>query len=281
VKLPWAGGWERTNAAKLHQARVDLRILMIGDIVGRPGRQAVQALLSGLREEYRPDLIIANGENAAGGLGLTRQTAEDLIKLGIDVITSGNHIWDQKEVIPYLDGDLPILRPLNYPPGVPGHGYLIHGEVLVVNLLGRVFMGSFDCPFRAMDSLLAGPGPKPGIIMVDFHAEATSEKVALGWYLDGRVSAVLGTHTHVGTADARILPRGTAYITDVGMAGATDSVIGDDREAVIQRFLTQLPHRLSVGKGGLIFNSVLVKVDDETGKAQSITRVDRELEGTA
>lgn len=261
--------------------RCHLRILMIGDIVGRPGRRAVQALMSGLREEYRPDLVIANGENAAGGLGLTRQTAEELLNSGINVITSGNHIWDQKEVIPFLDGELPILRPLNYPPGVPGRGYLIQGEILVVNLLGRVFMGSFDCPFRAIDGLLAGPGPKPRAIIVDFHAEATSEKVALGWHLDGRVSAVLGTHTHVGTVDARILPRGTAYITDVGMAGATDSVIGDDREAVIQRFLTQLPHRLSVGKGGLIFNSVLVKIDDETGRAKSVTRIDRELEETA
>jgi len=254
---------------------------MIGDIVGRPGRKAVQFLMSGLREEYRPDLVVANGENAAGGMGLTRQTAEELLNLGINVITSGNHIWDQKEIIPFLDGELPIVRPLNYPPGVPGRGYLIHGEVLVVNLLGRVFIGTFDCPFRAMDSLLAGLEPRPRAVIVDFHAEATSEKVALGWYLDGRVSAVLGTHTHVGTADAHILPRGTAYITDVGMTGATDSVIGDDREAVIQRFLTLLPHRLSVGKGGLIFNSVLVKIDEETGMAQSITRIDRKVEETA
>jgi hypothetical protein len=232
-----------------------------------------------LCKEYRFDLVIANGENAAGGLGLTRETAEEILRSGVDVITSGNHIWDQKEIVPALDSDLPILRPFNYPPGVPGRGYLIKREALVVNLLGRTFMGNFDCPFRAMDQLLEELADnKPPVIIVDFHGEATAEKVALGWYLDGRVSAVLGTHTHVGTIDARLLPKGTAFITDVGMTGPVDSVIGDDTDAAIRRFLTQRPHRLSVGKGSVILNSVSVQVDESTGRVVSISRIDRELE---
>ena len=255
-----------------------MRILMIGDVIGRPGRRAVQVLVPDLRQEYRIDLVIANGENAAGGLGLTRETAEELFASGIDVITSGNHIWDHKEIIPSLDSELAILRPLNYPPGVPGRGYLTKGKVLVVNLLGRTFIGNFDCPFRAMDQLLEELVDKPPVIIADFHAEATSEKVAMGRYLDGRVSAVLGTHTHVGTIDARLLPKGTAYVTDVGMTGPLESVIGDDADAVVRRFLTQLPHRLSVGKGSVVLNSVLVEVEESTGVAKSIVRIDRETE---
>lgn len=255
-----------------------MRVLMVGDVIGRPGRRAVRTLVPGLRQEYSVDLVIANSENAAGGLGLTRETAEELFDSGIDVLTSGNHIWDQKEILPALDGDLAILRPLNYPPGVPGRGYLIKGEALVVNLVGRTFMGNFDCPFRTVDQLLGEFTDRPSVIIVDFHAEATSEKVALGWYLDGRVSALLGTHTHVGTIDARLLPKGTAFITDVGMTGPADSVIGDDTDAVIRRFLTQLPRRLSVGKGCVILNSVLVEVEEDTGKARSISRIDKEIE---
>ena len=232
-------------------------------------------MVPGLRSEYQLDLVIVNAENAAGGLGLTPATAEELLESGVDVLTSGNHIWDHKEIIPYLDGELPILRPLNYPPGVPGRGYLIKGDVLVVNLVGRTFMGNFDCPFRAMDGLLTELERTPPAIVVDFHAEATAEKIALGWYLDGRGSAVVGTHTHVGTVDARLLPKGTAHITDVGMTGPVDSVIGDDVEAVLHRFLSQLPHRLSVGRGNVILNAVLVELDN--GKATSITRVDREV----
>jgi len=253
-----------------------LRILMIGDVIGRPGRRAVGALVPRLRQEYRLDLVIANGENAAGGLGLTQETAEELLGGGVDVITSGNHIWDKKEIIPALDGELAILRPLNYPPGVPGRGYLIRGEALIVNLVGRTFIGNFDCPFRAVDDLLDKLIDRPPVVIIDFHGEATAEKMALGWYLDGRASAVVGTHTHVGTIDARLLPQGTAYITDVGMTGPSESVIGDDSEAAIMRFLTQLPHRLSVGKGTVIFNSVLVEVDESTGRAKSIVRIDRE-----
>jgi len=255
-----------------------LRILMIGDVIGRPGRRATQVLVSDLRQEYGIDLVIANGENAAGGLGLTRETAEELFASGIDVITSGNHIWDHKEIIPSLDSELAILRPLNYPPGVPGRGYLTKGKAMVVNLLGRTFLGNFDCPFRAMDQLLEELVDKPPVIIADFHAEATSEKVAMGRYLDGRVSAVLGTHTHVGTIDTRLLPRGTAYVTDVGMTGPLESVIGDDADAVIRRFLTQLPHHLSVGKGAVVLNSVLVEVEEITGVAKSIIRIDRETE---
>jgi hypothetical protein len=253
-----------------------VRILAIGDLVGRPGRQAISQLLPGLRQQYKLDLVIANAENVAGGVGITPDTARELLKDGVDVLTSGNHIWAQKEIIPFLDSDMPILRPLNYPPGVPGRGYLAAKGVAVVNLMGRTFIGDFDCPFRAMDQLLARITEK--IIIVDFHAEATSEKVAMGRYLDGRVSAVLGTHTHVGTIDAQVLPKGTAYVTDIGMTGPIDSVIGDDTEAVIQRFLTKIPHRLGVGRGKTVLNAILVGVDDETGRATSIERISREAE---
>ena len=193
------------------------------------------------------------------------------------MLTSGNHIWAQKEIIPYLDSNMPIMRPLNYPAGVPGRGYLITGKTVVVNLIGRTFMSNYDCPFRTADKLLAELEPKPPIVIVDFHAEATSEKVALGCYLDGRVSAVLGTHTHVGTIDAHILPGGTAYVTDIGMTGPTASIIGDDAEAVIQRFLTMMPHHLSVGKGKPVLNAIMVKVDEDSGRAQSIERIYREM----
>jgi 2',3'-cyclic-nucleotide 2'-phosphodiesterase len=253
-------------------------ILAIGDVIGKPGRQAVQKLLPGLQKQYKLDLVIANGENAAGGLGLTVSTAKELLTAGVDIITSGNHIWDQKEIIPYLDGDLPILRPLNYPAGVPGRGCLTTDRVVVVNLIGRTFMASYDDPFRAMDQLLAGFRGNSHVIVVDFHAEATSEKVAMGRYLDGRVSAVVGTHTHVGTIDAQVFPKGTAHVTDIGMTGPVDSIIGDDIDSVMQRFLTQMPHRLSVGVGKSRFNSVLINVDDKSGSAVSIERIDREVE---
>lgn len=254
-------------------------ILVIGDIVGRPGRQAISESLPGLRQQYGLDMVIANAENAAGGFGLTPETAREILNAGVDVLTSGNHVWAQKEIIPYLDSEMPILRPLNYPPGVPGRGYLIIGKTMVVNLIGRTFMSNFDCPFRAMDKLLAELESRPPVIIVDFHAEATSEKVALGRYLDGRVSAVLGTHTHVGTIDARLLPGGTAYVTDIGMTGPTDSVIGDDTEAVMQRFLTMMPHHLSVGKGKPFLNAIMVEVDEKSGQATSIERIFREMEG--
>ena len=255
-----------------------MKILAIGDIIGSPGRRALKELLPGLKKQYGVDFVIANGENVAGGLGLTLNTAEELFHAGVDVITSGNHIWAQKDIIPYLDSEMPILRPLNYPPGVPGRGYLVFGDKLVVvNLIGRTFIGNFDCPFRAMDKLLAELESRPAIVIIDFHAEATSEKVALGRYLDGRVTAVLGTHTHVGTIDAQLLPGGSAYVSDIGMTGPLNSVIGDNTDDVLDRFLTIIPHRLSVGKGRVTFNAILVTADEETGRASAIERICREV----
>lgn len=253
-----------------------MRILMIGDVIGKPGRRAIRHLVPDLRQEYQIDLVIANGENTAGGFGITVETAYELLESGVDVLTSGNHIWDQKEIVPHLDEGLPLLRPANYP-DAPGRGYLVHRDVMVINLIGRVFMAPLECPFRTADRLLkeAKADGAPPVIVVDFHAEATSEKQALGWYLDGRVSAIFGTHTHVGTVDTRILPRGTAYLTDVGMTGPVNSVIGSETRAVLDRFLTALPNRLSVATGPVIMNSVLVEVDPETGKALTIQRLDR------
>lgn len=253
-----------------------MRILLIGDVIGKPGRKAVTALVPKLRKKHAIDIAVVNGENAAGGIGLTPETSKELFEAGIDVITSGNHIWHHKNIMPYLDEEPRVLRPLNMPPGLPGKGYLITHNVMIVNLLGRVFIGNYDCPFRSIDHLLEEMTDRPPIIIVDFHAEATAEKMALGWYLDGRVSAVVGTHTHVGTIDTRILPKSTAYITDIGMVGPSDSIIGDDTDSVLERFLTMLPHRLSVGKGKVIFNSVLVHVDDTSGQALTIERIDME-----
>jgi metallophosphoesterase (TIGR00282 family) len=249
---------------------------MVGDVIGKPGRHAIQSLIPSLRRDEGIDFVIANGENTAGGFGLTVDTAYELLESGVDVLTSGNHIWDQKEIIPYLDEGLPLVRPANYP-NAPGRGSLLHDDVLVVNLMGRVFMPALDCPFRTADQVLreAEASKKSPVVIVDFHAEATSEKQAMGWYLDGRVSAVLGTHTHVGTVDSRILPKGTAYISDVGMTGPMDSVIGSDASIVIDRFLTGMPQRLTVAGGPVVMNSVMIDVDQETGKALTIERVDR------
>ena len=233
-------------------------------------------VLPGLRSKYGIDLVIANGENAAGGLGITVPTAHELLDTGVDVITTGNHIWAKREIAQHLDGELPIVRPLNYPPGAPGSGFMIAKNVLVVNLMGRVFMGQFDCPFRTMDSLLSSIDKDIKTIVVDFHAEASSEKVALGRYLDGRVTALFGTHTHVGTIDACILPGGTAYVTDIGMVGPRDSVIGDDADSVIHHFVTGMPHRLSVGKGKAIFNAILIEADMKSGRAVHIQRITME-----
>ncbi|MFA5316936.1 MAG: TIGR00282 family metallophosphoesterase [Dehalococcoidales bacterium] len=251
-------------------------VLAIGDIIGKPGRQAVSQFLPDLRREFDVNLVIANAENLAGGLGVTPATAEEMYQAGVDVLTSGNHIWAKKEIIPYLDSETPIIRPLNYPPGVPGRGYITYKQATVVNLIGRTFIGEFDCPFRAMDELLS-KFEGPPLIIVDFHAEATSEKVALGRYLDGRVSAVLGTHTHVGTTDTQILPGGTAYVTDIGMTGPINSVIGDDTDNVIQRFLTSLPHHMMVGKGKSMLNAILVEINRD-GRALSIERIYRETD---
>ena len=259
-----------------------MRILLIGDVVGRPGRRAVRDLVAGLRADLAVDLVVANGENAAGGRGLTPATADELLRSGVDVITSGNHIWKEREIIPYLGQNVPVLRPLNYPAGVPGRGYLVHdlgakGRVLVINLCGRVGLMELDCPFRAVDCLLESLVGRPAIAIVDMHAEATSEKVAMGWYLDGRVSAVVGTHTHVPTADARLLTGGTAYITDLGMVGPHNSVLGVEVRPIIQHFLTEMPARFEVADGPTVFNAVLVDIDGQTGRAQGIQRLDRLL----
>jgi metallophosphoesterase (TIGR00282 family) len=254
-----------------------MRILALGDIIGSPGRRAIKEALPEMRRRHAVDMVVANAENAAGGIGLTSATADELLSSGADVLTSGNHIWAQKEIYPYLEGELPILRPLNYPPGVGGHGFLIHDGVMVVNLIGRTFIGSFDCPFQTMDRFLAEHRDDAKIIIVDFHAEATSEKCAMGRYLDGRVSAVVGTHTHIGTVDAEIFPKGTAYVSDIGMVGPAESIIGDDIDAVLQRFLTGIPVRLPVAKGPVIINGILVDIDEQTGRARSIQRLREEV----
>lgn len=255
-----------------------MRFLMLGDVVGKPGRRAVARLLPSLKAELALDLVIANGENAAGGRGLTLSTASELFSAGVDIITSGNHIWDQKEIIAHLEGEMPILRPLNYPPGLPGRGYLVWNDTLIINLIGRIFLGNFDCPFRGFDALLARLDPLPTRIIVDFHAEATSEKIAFGWYLDGRASAVLGSHTHVATADTRVLPKGTAYVSDVGMVGPMNSVIGMEIQTVMERFLRQLPTQMDVASGPVVFNSVFVEIDDNTGRAREMYRLDRKVD---
>jgi hypothetical protein len=255
-----------------------LNILFIGDVVGKAGRRAVSSLLPEIRRSHNLDLVIANGENAAGGKGLTPSTAEEMFEAGVEVITSGNHIWRYHEIYPFLDGEAPTLRPLNYPEGAPGRGVLSAGGVAVINLMGRTFMPeALDCPFRAADEALAGLQDRR-VIIVDMHAEATSEKAALAWYLDGRVSAVIGSHTHIPTSDTRILPNGTAFVTDVGMVGPRDSILGMEIKSVIETFLSQLPTRFTaVERGAVVFNSVLIQVDEESGRASGIQRLDREV----
>jgi metallophosphoesterase (TIGR00282 family) len=254
-----------------------VRVLLIGDVVGKPGRRAVEALLPELRQELRLDVVVANGENVAGGRGLTMRTARELFDAGVDIISSGNHIWDQKEIIEHLDGEEPITRPANYPPGSPGKGWVSHNGLTLLNLQGRTFMQAIDDPFRTADAALMQIDPATAV-MVDFHAEATSEKVAMGWYLDGRVAAVIGTHTHVPTADHRLLPQGTAYCTDAGMTGARDSVIGFEVASVHRLFLTQMPTRLPVEESSreVKLNAVMVEIDDVSRRARSIERVDKE-----
>ena len=259
-----------------------MKILFVGDIFGQPGRRIVKETLPKLIEEYSPDLVLANGENAAAGFGITPPLVEELLDLGIAVLTSGNHIWDKKEILPYLaeHSDSRLLRPANYPDGAPGRGLYVGKtaagiEYAVLNLQGRVFMPSIDCPFRTADALLGGIAARVKIRIVDIHAEATSEKRALGWYLDGRVTAVVGTHTHVPTADETVLAGGTAYITDLGMTGPYDSVIGIDKQAIIQKFLNQMPGRFEVAKGDVRLSAVLIEADPEAGRALSIRRVER------
>lgn len=255
-----------------------MRFLVIGDIVGRPGRRAIRKLLPRLLAETGAEMVIANGENAAGGNGITRAVAMELFGYGIDVLTMGNHVWDQKEALTLLDEEPRILRPANYPAGAPGRGWAVFrsrggGEVAIINLSGRVFQAHLDCPFRLADRLLEELALRTPVILVDFHAEATSEKQAFAWYLDGRVSAIWGTHTHVQTNDARLLPGGTAYITDLGMTGPRDSVIGVKKEIVIKKFLSQMPVRFEVAGGPVQLDAIVLDVDPETGHAQHIRAI--------
>jgi metallophosphoesterase (TIGR00282 family) len=256
-----------------------MRILILGDVMGRPGRRAVQESVPSLIKKEAIDLAIANAENAAGGMGVDIKSAAELFSAGVHVLTSGNHIWKKKEIYPYLNEQERLLRPANYPDGAPGRGWCAwenqHGlKALIINLQGRVFMPNHvDDPFRCADGLLKEHGRHSRVIIVDMHAEATSEKNAMGWYLDGRVSAVYGTHTHIQTADERILPGGTAFITDLGMCGPFDSVIGMEKEVVINGFISQLPRKFEVAQENAVLQGVIVDVDSQSGKAREIRRL--------
>ncbi len=256
----------------------EMRIFCIGDIVGRPGRKAVKELLPALIQRHKIDLVLANGENASGGVGLTRKTAEELVSYGIKIITLGNHTWDNREIFQFIDDDAyPLIRPANYPPNTPGKGQRVfHIEGLrigVINLLGRVFLGDFDCPFRTFDVIYDELKNKTDFILVDFHAEATAEKMAFGWYVDGRAAAVFGTHTHVQTADERILHAGTGFISDLGMTGPVNSVIGVKKDVVIEKFITQLPRRFEVAKGDVILCGCIFDIDEISGRTRHVQRV--------
>ncbi len=252
--------------------------MFIGDIVGKPGRKAMQEGLPGLISKLKTDFVIANVENAAGGFGITQSICEEFFSLGADVLTSGNHIWDKKEAITYISKENRLLRPANYPHDVPGAGSIVlsasTGEkVAVLNISGRVFMNNLDCPFKSAQKELIELKKETNIIIVDFHAEATSEKSAIGWFLDGDVSAVLGTHTHVQTADEKILPNGTAFITDVGMTGPVNSIIGVKKELVIDKFLSHIPCRFETASGAAILSCVLLEINPKTGKSTNIQRL--------
>lgn len=260
-----------------------MNILFIGDIVGSPGRRAVEEILPRLVDQYFIDLVVANGENASGGLGITPAVADQLLNNGIDLLTSGNHIWKHKEIQAYLADTDRLLRPANYPPESPGRGYAIvetaAGEpVAVINLEGRVFMNPLDCPFRTVDRILNDLPQEVKVIVVDMHAEATSEKQAMGWFLDGRVSAVVGTHTHIQTADARVLPGGTGYLTDAGMTGPVDSVIGMRREIILERFWSQMPQPFKVATQNIQLQGVLLKIDPQ-GRCREIQSLQVGLKG--
>ncbi len=257
---------------------MDLRILVIGDIVGKPGRRVIEQKLPAFVEGRKIDVVIANAENAAGGAGLTPNVVERFFRLGFDVLTGGDHVFQRREIFPMMKEDARIVRPANYPEGSVGRGFTVVESrsgvpVGVVNLLGRVFMPPIDCPFREVDRCLREIGDKARVVLVDVHAEATSEKVALGWYLDGRVSAVFGTHTHIQTADEHILPKGTAYITDLGMTGPYNSVIGREKERVIHRFVSQMPTKYELAEGDEKICGAVIVVDASTGRARSIERV--------
>ncbi|TCS83025.1 TIGR00282 family metallophosphoesterase [Tepidibacillus fermentans] len=255
-----------------------MRILFLGDIVGSPGRNAIAENINKIKQKFRPQIIVANGENAAGGRGITEKILKDLMNLGIHVVTMGNHTWDQKDIYQFIDHFPHLIRPANYPSGTPGKGYTIINfnahKLAIINLQGRTFLPAIDCPFRKVEEILEEIRKETANILVDFHAEATSEKQAMGWFLDGKVSAVVGTHTHVQTADERILPKGTAYITDVGMVGPYDGILGMKKEEVIEKFITALPQRFEVDKlGRWQLNAVIIDIDLVTGKAKRIERI--------
>lgn len=259
-----------------------LKILFVGDIVGNPGRKAAKAIIPGIRRDMAVDLCIANCENAAGGMGVTYAVTQELFGAGIDIITLGNHTWAKKEVFNFIDSDKRVIRPANYPQELPGMGSTTintkKGTVGVLNLMGRVYMENIDCPFKAADREIQYLFNFTNLIVVDLHAEATSEKYAMAWHLDGRASCVLGTHTHVQTADERILHKGTGYITDVGMTGPYDGVIGVDKDIIIKRFLTSLPMKFEIAKGIVQFNAVVLDIDLKSGKTVSITRIIKVLD---
>ncbi len=255
-----------------------MKVLLVGDIVGKVGRRMLKEAIPTMKSAYGVDMIVANGENSAGGNGITHEIMDDLLSSGVDVLTSGNHIFDKKEVFDFLDDVPSLLRPLNLPEGTPGHGYVISTigvvPVAVVNLSGRAFMPyQYDDPLTAIDKVLNTLKPEVQIILVDFHAETTSEKIAMGWYLNGRVSAVVGTHTHVQTSDERIMPGGTAYITDLGMTGPRDSVIGVKTELVLQKMRTQMPVRFETAAGAGQFGGLITEIDEVSGKATALTRI--------
>ena len=259
-----------------------MNILFIGDVVGKPGREVIKKLLPGLKKEYNLQFVIANAENAAGGSGITEPVAGELFDAGVDCLTSGDHIWKKREIFAYIIREERILRPLNFPSGAPGIGFNIFKakegiKVGVANVNGRVFMEPLECPFRATIQAAQELYKETKIIIVDIHAEATSEKVALGWYLDGKVSAVLGTHTHIQTADERILPKGSAYITDAGMTGPYDSVIGRRVEDVLERFFSAIPIRFEVAQGNVQLHGVVMDINEKSGKAESIIRIQKKL----
>ncbi len=261
----------------------EVKVLFIGDIVGRPGRLAVRELLPKLVGRHSPDIVIANGENSAGGFGITPEIAEELKRLQINVITSGNHIWDKKEIYDYIRNEPRLLRPANYPPGAPGSGWGVFEtpsgvKVGVVNLMGRVFMECLECPFRAGMEIVKRLKEETPVVIVDMHAETTSEKTALAWHLDGLASAVIGTHTHVQTSDERVLPGGTAFINDAGMTGPTDSVIGMKKETILERFLGQMPVKFDVAAKGVELQGVAVTIGLPDGRARSIERIKEPLE---
>jgi metallophosphoesterase (TIGR00282 family) len=259
-----------------------MKVLFIGDIVGSPGRQAVKELLPGLKKEFKLELVIANAENAAGGSGITAKVMTELFDCGVRVLTSGDHIWKKREIFEFIEQEERILRPINFPSLAPGRGFGLFKTkdglgVGVINVNGRVFMEALDCPFKRSMEAVKVLSKETNIIIVDIHAEATSEKIALGWYLDGKVCAVLGTHTHIQTADERLLPQGTAYLTDIGMTGPYDSVIGRRIEDVLQRFLTAVPTRFEVASENVQLNGVVLDIDESSGKARSIVRIQRKL----